>query len=364
MRMTQQVLTFAQSAPDLFTMFEDYWKEYQHRDQKKQTNFDTTISFDEKEHKLNARLIKEIIKRSGVNYANETNLQEWFFHPLVVHESFAVIGALIDFVLPETIIDSIGAYTDVRVIGWGDSAAFDIAARDVFVVSKAGRGQRNSEVRKQFKGQVTIIPEFRQITVAAPLYRILAGTDSLAEFVAKAVRGLETQMTLDAYTAFAAAMAGVDSTATTGLLVAGYSQAGLVRVCEQVSAWNGGAKAMIMGTSIALLSVLPDDANYRYTLDDDYVKLGYIPTMAGYDILRLPQVAKVATPFDRILSDTTLWVVSPGAQKILKLVLEGNTISNSSQPYELANLRLVTTLTKSWGVAVCTNAVAGEVSLP
>lgn len=363
-KISTNVLTFAQGNMDLFEGFADFWNHHRaKRMGKTNLEYNTEFSLDEKEKKLNEALKKYIVKRSGVSYATEENLETWFYHPLVIHETFAIVGALIDFILPETIIDSIGAYTDVRVGGWGDSFAFDVAPRDLFVVSKSGKAQRQSEIHKQFRGQVTIIPEFHQVTVGVALYRVLAGKESLAEFVAKAVLSVETQMTLDAYNAFATAMAAVDSTATTGLLVAGYTQSDLVRLAEQVTVWNNGAKAIVMGTALALQNVLPDDANYRYFLNDPYVTLGYIQTMSGYDIMRLPQVADWSTPFGRILSDTTLWVVSPGAQKILKLCMEGNTISTTNQPFDNANLTQNTTLTKAWGLSVCTNAVAGEMTL-
>ena len=81
---------------DLFVMFSDYWKHYQKNEnlvkEGKTVEFDTSISFDEKEAKMNAALKKAIIRRSGINYANESNLGSWFSHPLVVHETFAIIG--------------------------------------------------------------------------------------------------------------------------------------------------------------------------------------------------------------------------------------------------------------------------------
>ena len=363
MKISSNVLQFAAGNMKLFEQFQDYWNHYQSVNQGKKIEFDTTLSFDEKEQKLNAALRKEIIRRSGVTYATETNIGEWFYHPLVQHEMFAVIGAMVDMVLPESIIDTIGMYTDVRQGGFGDSFAFDVAPRDLFVVSKAGKGIRFSEVRKQYKGQVTIIPEFHQLTVGVSLYGVLAGKESLAELVSKVVRSMETQMTLDAYNAFATAMANVSSTATTGLLVSGYSQASLMRLCEQVSAWNGGAKAIVMGTSLALINVLPDETNYRYTLNDPYVTLGYIPTLGGYDILRLPQVVNIEVPFGRAISDSYLWILSPTAQKILKLCLEGNTLSFTNEPFDNANLQQNSVLTKSWGVGVATNAVAGVITL-
>ena len=83
------------------------------------------------------------------------------------------------------------------------------------------RSKREAEVKKQYNGQVTIVPEPRQITVGVSLYRILSGKESLAEFTQKAIRSIETQMTIDVYTTMAATMAALPSTATTGLQIAG-----------------------------------------------------------------------------------------------------------------------------------------------
>ena len=351
----------------LFVMFSDYWKNYQSNNglvkEGKSVEFDHTVSFDEKESKLNAELRKAIIRRSGVNYANESNLSTWFSHPLVVHETFAIISALIDMILPESIIDTIGLYSDVRVGGWGDSFAFDVEPRDLFVVYKAGRAQRQSEIRKQFKGQVTVLPEMRELTVGVSLYRVLSGAASLADLAAKAARSIETQMTYDVYSAFATAMAAVSSTTTTGLQVSGYSQASLVRLCQQVTAWNQGSKAVVVGTQLALVNVLPDDANYRYTLNDEYMTLGYVKTAFGYDVLALPQVADISTPFGTKISNSYIWILSPSSQKIVKLCLEGNTMSTTSAPFERANLSQETTFFKSWGTGIATNAVGGVIAL-
>jgi hypothetical protein len=365
MKMSKSLQTFAIDAglEDLFVKFADYWKHYQSKEQGKKLEFDTTVSFDEKEAKMNAALKKAIIKRSGINYANESNLEQWFYHPLVVHETFAIVGALIDMILPESLIESIGLYSDVRVGGWGDSFAFDIEPRDLFAVSKAGRAQRSAEVHKQFKGQVTVLPEMRELTVGVSLYRVLAGAESLAALAAKAVRSIETKMSYDVYDLFATTMAAVSQTTTTGLYVTGYTQAYLVRLCQQVTAWNQGAKAVVVGTQLALVNVLPDDANYRYTLNDEYMTLGYVRTAFGYDVMALPQVADISTPFGTKISNSYIWVLSPSSQKIVKLCLEGNTLSNTTGPFDRANLSQETTMWKSWGTGVATNAVGGVIAI-
>jgi len=363
MKIPNNVLTFATS-DGLKEKFIDYWNHYLATERNKKVEYDTSFSFAEKEAMLNAAIRKEVIKRSGISYANEDNIGEWFNHPLVGYEVFAVSNALIDMVLPDSIIDSIGLYTDVRVAGFGDSFSFDIEPRDLFVVSKHGKAQKTTEVHKQFKGQVTLVPEWHELTVGGiSMYGVLSGKDSLANFVSKAIRSIETAMTVDAYNAFATTMNNLSNTATTGLRIAGYSQANLIRLCEQIGAWSFGAKPIVVGTSTALLNVLPDDANYRYTLSDSFATLGYIPTISGYDVMRMPQVADLDTFAGLKIANDRLWVIAPSSQKIVKLCIEGNTISNVTGIFENANLTQSATLMKSWIAGVATNAIAGVITL-
>jgi len=359
---TNNILAFAADGK-LPSMFQDYMNHYKAMNEKRAVEYDTTLSFAEKEAKLNSALKKEIIKRAGVPYATEDNVAEWFSHPLVVHELFAVTNALIDMILPQSIIETIGMYSDVRTGAWGDSFSFDIEPRDLFVVSKSGKSQKTSEIHKQFRGQKTLVPEMHEITVGVSMYAVLSGKESLANLVSKCVRSIETALSLDAYNAFATVMSNLSNTATTGLRIAGYSQQNLVRLCEQVTAWNFGAKPIVVGTATALLNVLPDDNNYRYSLNDSFVTLGYIPTINGYDVMRMPQVADIETFGALKIANDRLWIISPASQKIVKVCLEGNTIANTTGVFENSDLSQTTTLMKSWTTGVATNATAAVITL-
>jgi len=368
-----QVLAFAGAQQDStklapYTMFLDYFNHYMSRNGKEGLEYSTTtvndndevvtISFDEKEARMNVALKKEIMRHAGIASFDQFPLETWANHPTLKWATFAVVSALIDMILPQVIIDSIGLYSDVRTIGWGDSASFDVEPRDLFVVSKAGRGKRVSEINKQFKGQVVINPEQRELTVGVALYRVLAGKESLAEFVMKVARSMEAQLTLDAYNAFVVATAAL-STGAAGLKVAGYTQTDFITLAQKVTAWNGGQKVIAVGTQLALGNIIPADANYRYEIDSDFVKLGYVRNFAGVDVMVMPQVADWTTPFQTLISNSYLWFISPGAQKLLKVVLEGSTLSYNSDVYSNANLLQTSTMYKSWGVGVATNAVAG-----
>lgn len=359
------VLAFAGEAnKSVYECFQDYFRHYR-ATQGEKVGYNADVDFATKEAKMNEKLVQEVERVSGISFSNSgVDMANLASNPTVVWATFAVIGAMIDAVLPETLIDSIGLYTDVRFGGFGDSFAFDVAPRDLFVVSKHGKAKRTAEVHKQFKGQVTIIPEMREITTQVSMYKVLCGKESLAEFVMKCVRSIETQMSLDCYTAFNTAMTALPTTPVNGELKAtGYSQDTLIEFAQKVTAYNGGNKAVIVGTQLALQNVLPSDANYRYDIQSDYVKVGYIRTAFGYDLMVLPQVADWKEPFKLALSNTRIYIVSPGAQKLIKLCIEGSTISNVDGTFANANLTQNATIKKFWGTGVATNAVAALIEL-
>lgn len=353
----------------LVEMFRDYYNQYRSDNGEKGLTFQTVnskgelLTFSDKEAQLNAALKREIAHVSGVADAQEWPVEVYANHPVVSWATFAVINHLIDAVLPEAITKSIGMYTDVINVDMGDSATFDIEARDLFVVSKAGHAMRQGELKKQFKGQVAVIPEARVLSVDVSLYKVLAGLESLARFTAKAVMSMEAEATKDAYTAFATAMAALDNAGSDALRFSGWAASTFISLAQKVTAWNGGQKAVLVGTSLALQNVLPDDANYRYDLQSDFVKMGYIRDFKGFSVLEIPQVADWETEFSLTIDDTKLWVLSPTAGKLVKLVFEGATLANTREMFDNANLSQQTNLIKMWGSGIATSSIAGTIEL-
>lgn len=358
MKLPANVVAFAGEKVNIYKQFKDYFNHYY-----KQGTFDEAISLSEKEQKINFAVKEEIARLAQLPTVEGIAPEVLCTHPSYAWATFAVVGAMIDSILPEAMVNSIGLYTDVRVGGYGDSFAFDVKPRDLFVVSKAGRGKRVAEIKKQFNGQVTITPEFRDITVQVSLYKALSGMENMAEFAMRAAKSIEAQMTIDAYALFDSTMGTLVNSGDASLRVAGYTQSVLVEYAQKVSAWNGGNKAIIVGTQLALQNVLPGDTNYRYDLSSDYVKLGYVRTAFGFDVMALPQVADYKTPFKTALSNNKIYIISPSAQKLLALCIEGSTLSIVSGQFDNANLTMNTTMKKAWGLGVCTNAVAATISL-
>lgn len=380
MKLNKHIVAFSDAYPDvapLLEKFEDYFNQYLFEVEGKKNkagSFKTfaqnaegrevPITFSEKEALINKEFKDVVYKLSGVQNPKMLPDVVWSTNPNVGWYTYAIVSTMIDAVLPDVLIDTIGLYTDIRNVGWGDSAVFNIEPRDLFPVTKAGRGKRMGELQKQFVGQpVSLIPENHQMTVGVALYRVLSGAESLARFAAKAIRSMETQVTIDAYTAFNTAMLALPTTAGNAQLrAAGWSQDTFTYFAQKVSAWNGGAQAIAMGTKRGLAKVLPLNANYRYDIESDFVRVGYIRNLAGVDTLELPQVADWENPFGLKLNDDVIYIMSPSAQKPVKLVLEGTTLSYTSSQFDAANTQ-TTTFQKSWVAGVATNCVAATITL-
>ena len=359
-----EIMCFSSNRDSVEIAFRDYINHYLSENGREGFAYDNTISFAEKESKVNKLIAKEVSRLSGMNiFDGSISMASASSNPSVVWASFAVVNSLIDMVLPVVLDKSIGVYTEMRYGGYGDSFLFDVEPNDLFYVSKVGRDQRTVEFQKQFPGQVSIIPENRAISVAVNLYKVMCGKESMAKFVTKAILSIENQVTKDVYTAFDTAMSAIPTTPNESKLnITGWDKKEAIRVANTVTALNNGSKAVFVGTALALADILPDDANYRYTLDSEYVRLGYVRNFAGFDTLVLPQVAdwQKQTTF---LKDDRIYILSVGSQKPVKLCFEGETTTNTFNHFDSANLTSSTTINKSYGVGIATNAVAGIITL-
>ena len=355
------VKAFAEMSKDLSEAMKAYASNYNL--QRKGLKAFADHSQEEQNKLINKAFAMEVAKQSGMELPdlnNKTEVRRYAMNPMVRFFANQIQDVMIDMILPETLMTgSLKYFADMKFADLGDTIKFDIKSNSLFTVSKAGNRQRTTNQQKTFRTTVTMAGVNHEITVGTTLFEILTGQAYLAEEVMKVARSIETAMLFDAYDAFTA-----EANNLTGkLAVAGYSENSLISLCETVTAYNQGRKAVILGTPVALKAVLPTNSNYRYLLDDEYVKLGHLQTFNGYDVLPMEQVANPynATPYSLKLDDTKIYVVSPASDKIVKVGVFGGTFSHQDNSYDNANKTIENTTEKSWEVSVVTNSVAGVV---
>ena len=256
-----------------------------------------------------------------------------------------------------------GMIAEIKNGGWGETLKVELQPRDLFVVSKNGRNRRKADIRRYFRGEVSIVPEQRSITVGISLYDVLTGKYTLAELVSRAAQSLEVAVARDIYFAFSAAMDAIPTEG--GLSVTGFSTEGFVKMVQIVEAWNGGAKAVALGTKLALSKVLPESTNARVLIGNDQalVTVGYLREYFGTTLMEMNQIADYTKEFGVLLPDNRIYVICPTVDKPVKVFFEGSTLANNDDAYSNANLIQTGTLYKSWGVGVATSALAGVIKL-
>ena len=177
----------------------------------------------------------------------------------------------------------------------------------------------------------------------------------------KATKTIEATMLTEAYSAFVSAVTA--GSVPSALKVTNYTDESAITLAETVTAWNQNRKAVFVGTPVALKSLLPTNANYRYTLDDTFVKLGYIQQFNTYDVVPMAQVADpTSTTYGLKLDDAKVFVVSPSSDKIVKIAV-GGTMSINSGVYENANLAQTGSIMKAWETACISNSIAGYIAV-
>lgn len=358
-------ICFSSNEDTVKTAFRDYMGHYMTEVAKRKGYiYDNTVSFAEKEVKINKLMMDEITRMSGLSFSNGMASPEMISsNPNLRWAAFAVVNSLIDMIVPEVLDKSIGIYTEQRVGAYGDSFSFTVEPNDLFYVSKVGHDQRTTEFQKQFVGQTTIIPETRALTVSVNFYKVLCGKESLAKFVMKAILSLEAQITKEVYVAFDTAMNEIPTSPNDEALhLTGWSANSAVRIAQTVSAFNNGADPIFIGTKLALNKAIPDNANYNYDFESDYVRVGFIRNFMGYDALEMKQVADWKKK-KLVLNDKRIYVVSPAYGKIVKLCYEGGSRIINRDFEDSADMEASTTIFKSYGIGIATNAIAGVIDL-
>lgn len=358
MKLPLNVVQFAGAKTDVYEGFKDYYFHYMSENAGKSLgSYDSTISLDTKETTMNAHLFSEIQRVSGQTKPDGIDLASWAMNPTLKWATFAVVNMLIDSIIPDTIIKSIGIYTDIKTVPYGGVAQFDVKPNSLFTVSKGSNAQRTTFVQKQFDKSVSVVAVNHAITVEVSLYKVLCGEVSLADFVRKAVLSIERDMSAEAYDALNALVDG--GSFPTQLTTTGFTTTKLLNFCEVVTAYNQGNKAVIVGTSQALANILPDQAlGYRITTNSENMGIQLIRNFYDYDIVILPQVA-TGSSYGLKLKNDRVYIISTSSDKIIKGVIEGATTTNTDGTYDNADLTQHSTLNKRYAFSAVTNSTMG-----
>ena len=193
------------------------------------------------------------------------------------------------------------------------------------------------------------------MTVYTDMYRVLAGKEDIADFVARVVLAIEQAMYGDALNALMTGLTNLPS--GTYNYSGAFDMKTLVKMAENVQVYNAGVRPIIAGSATALMNVLPNSTlGYRGNYDANGGSIELIKNVYGYDVIKMDNAA--AQGGGLVLPDNKIFVVSPAQDKLVKGVVS-NALTNSNQFYDNADLTSDYTTRKMWEFVYASASKAG-----
>lgn len=242
---------------------------------------------------------------------------------------------------------------EVMTVGAGNTAKVDVKGNDLFVVETNGRSRRHVRAQKQFNGEQYINPVNHSVTVQVDLYKVMCGIESLAEYAMKIALSIENEMALD----ILYALQNSYNSLSANFKEASYTPTAFKTLATRVTAANGGAKAVAIGTELALQDILPTDQYLKMGLGETYNSVGYLPVFLNTPLIGLAQKIDWASEdYDFAVDDTQVYFISPSAGKLVQVAIEDEGLYIEDGAFDNANLTINATFHKSWAVALATGA--------
>lgn len=355
---SQKFLSFSKDEQDVIKAGIDLFKHYLFLNKKdsRYAEYAQGKTYEEKQELFSKSLMTEAFKRAGVpqSFDNATMLQS----PNVKWAMFALVSEVLNVIVPSTVIDNFGQFAEVRNVGWGDNLKFTIPNPNLFVVSKIANGIRKGEPQRLYNSELTLTPVPHDVTIQEDFYRVLAGKVNFGEWITRLGQSVETQISTDVYNAFYNSYTNLNAS----FKEAAFASDAFVKLAQRVEASNRGARVGVFGTRIALSKVVPNAnfTNFGAGAGEEYIRMGFLGNYMGQNLYMLDQRIKPNdSAYSFAIADDSLYFVSLGADRPVKIGFEGTPIINQTQIGQNADNTLDYSYQQFWDTAIATSAKFG-----
>lgn len=359
LELPNRVFSFSQEKQDIITAAIDLYKHYLYSTNNvKYSMFAETAkkakSYDEKNALFNEEFKKQVVK-SAYLPEEAVNDKHIFKMKNIRDLSFALVAEVLDTILPQTMIESFNTIAEIRTVGNGNQAKFEVPNTHIFDVYKVARGTRQTIPQTNYKGDAFLTPEPRMLTIKANFEEIQLGKFDWGAMMINAAKAFEQDMTTEIYST----ISNTYSTLGTDYKEAGFSQTAFNELKAKISGLNNGAPVVVMGTQIALSSVLPSNDYFKMDLGEEYNRYGYISNFQGTNLMEIPQRITPNTT-DFAINNDELYFFSLGLDKPVKVAIEdGGMAFENMNNSAMADNSYFYSVRKSWDMGVITSAKYG-----
>ncbi|MGP0689843.1 hypothetical protein ACW5UC_25175 [Priestia aryabhattai] len=291
--------------------------------------------------------------RNAINTAcgGEFNYKNFREHKYKV---FSIIEELVDTTLGVVITNQFDQLAEVKNVAIGERPAFRVEDPSLFRIARIAGGTNDLRRQKLLNGKFEVDTDWFGAKIYSELEMFIAGLVPWNEFVNRITLSFANDLGKRIYEAVANSYTALNAIyGVTGT----YNEDKLFDMVQHIEARSGGKKAVVMGTKKALRKV-SKDLVMSDNMKENFNKVGYIGTVGGVDLVLLPQAHKVGT--DEFYVDDNMLLVIPQGEKLVKVVVEGET-----QMIEVADAgtrndqQMEYLVQKKFGVGVMQSAIYG-----
>lgn len=339
-------------------LYQHYLYTYHNRSEFEEIAKKGNMSYEEKEKIFNASLKQEALKMAGlanVNIPEDRILR----NPTIRWALFELVSETLSIIIPLTVQDQFNQFAEIRQVGWGDTLRFKLPNPNLFVVSKTANGKRRGHPQRLWNSEVVLNAEPHEVTIKEDFYRVLTGQINWGEWINKVALSVQTKITMDVFAQLFNSYDGLGS----NFKEASWDKERFIALGQRVEAANGGSPVTVFGTKLALSKVVPDAefSKFGYVgIGEYYNTHGYLPNFMGFPTFVIDQRIAVNDPdYNFAIDDNTLYFISTGTDKPVKIGFEGQPIIQDSGATDSASMSQYYTYIQYFDAVIATSAHYG-----
>lgn len=264
------------------------------------------------------------------------------------YKLFQIIDIAVDATTPVILrgkFDSLANFHDITL---GDTPRFTRRNKNLFRVAKIAAGTQDIRRQMTLGGSYTIETDWYGVSVYTELEQFLLGQIDWQEYINRISESFAEFIGNQIYKAFSQSYDALRATRKhKGTLEIDKLQ----ELARRIKAVSGSQQVSVYGTVTALSKISSLAAqNASNGMLDEMNKFGYLGTVAGMNLVALPESIDPETE-SFVLSDDDLFII-PSGEKIVDVVVEGETVTNEIPALDDNGLQMTFRTMRKLGIGV------------
>ncbi|MDY8023388.1 hypothetical protein [Paenibacillus polymyxa] len=272
-------------------------------------------------------------------------------------EIFEIIEEVVDARVEEGLKNQFDQFVDVRSVKFGDKLSFLPETDELFEVAEIAGGTNNLNRQRLTHGKpYQVSTGWEGVKIYDELERFLAGYVDWEKLIDKIERSYQQKISEKIFLALQGAYNSIPVPYSTGGTWDAEKFNDVVAHIEAAT----GLTPLVIGTRKAVRKATPSFVSEK--MKDERNAKGYFETIDGITFGVIPQAHKIGTT-DFVIDDNVLLILPNGNEKIVKLIFEGQAITNDEGERINADMSKEYSLLKKYGVGVLTSTKFGVYKL-